>query len=139
MGGKHIRENALFNKPIFEDRSNEAQKSHISNICEKIIQTTMGFDNHIANMHTKKSPGWGVIGIQNYRACRPVLGNENAVLNNCDVCGLVYDNVRKLEVHEQSTLELDKVEIMKNDRKLLIRHRNREWGQSTRSSILSKC
>ena len=88
----------------------------------------MGFDNHMANMHTKKSPGWGVIGIQNYRACRPVLGNENAVLNNCDVCGLVYDNVRKLEVHEESTLELDKVEIMKNDKKLLIRHRNREWG-----------
>ena len=35
----------------------------------------------MANVHTKKSPGWGVIGVQNRRACRPVFGNENAVLN----------------------------------------------------------
>ena len=81
----------------------------------------------MANVHTKKSPGWGVTGVQNRRACHPVYGNENAVLNNCDVCGLIYNNVHELEVHEQSTLELDKAEIMKSDRKLQIRHRFRKW------------
>ena len=40
---------------------------------------------------------------------------------------MIYNNVHELEVHEQSTLELDKVEIMKSDRKLQIRHRNIEW------------
>ena len=39
VGGKQLSENELFNKPILEDRLNEAQKSHISNICEKIIPT----------------------------------------------------------------------------------------------------
>ena len=39
VGGKQISEIELFNKPILEERLNEAQKSHISNICEKIIPT----------------------------------------------------------------------------------------------------
>ena len=52
-GGKYIRENARFDKPILEDRSNEDQKSHISNACEKIIPTTIGFDDHMATEHTK--------------------------------------------------------------------------------------
>ena len=43
VGGKQISENELFNKPILEDRLNEAQKSHISNICEKISPTKKGF------------------------------------------------------------------------------------------------
>ena len=91
---------ALFNKSILEDKSNDAQRSHISNICEKITQATIGSDEHMPNVHTKKSPNWGVIGVQNCRACRPVFGDVNAVLNNCDICGLVYDNVHELEVHE---------------------------------------
>ena len=59
VGGKQISENELFNKPILEDRLNEAQKSHISNVCEKIIPTTIGFDDHMANVHTKKEPWLG--------------------------------------------------------------------------------
>ena len=39
VGGKQITENELLNKPILEDRSNGAQKSHISNACGKIIPT----------------------------------------------------------------------------------------------------
>ena len=47
VGGKHIRKNALVNQPILEDKSNEAQRSHISNVCEKIIPTTIRFDDHM--------------------------------------------------------------------------------------------
>ena len=50
-------EKELFNKPMLKDRLNEAQKSNISNICKKIVPTEKGFDNHTANLHTKKSPG----------------------------------------------------------------------------------
>ena len=54
VGGKQISEHELFNKPILEDISNEAQKSHITNVCEKIIPTTIGFDDHMANVQTNK-------------------------------------------------------------------------------------
>ena len=47
----------------------------------------------------------------------PVVGNENAVINNCDVCGWIYNSIHELEVHEHATLELDKDEFMKSDRK----------------------
>ena len=97
VGGKHIRENALVDKHILEDNLNEAQKSHISNVCEKIIPTTIRLDDHMANVHPKMSPGWRIIGVQNCRACRPVFNNENAVQNNCDVCGPVYDNIHDLK------------------------------------------
>ena len=78
---------------MLKDRLNEAQKSNISNICKKIVPTEKGFDNHTANLHTKKSPGWGITGIENHGTCRPVFGNGNVVLNNCNVCGLIYNNV----------------------------------------------
>ena len=75
-GGKHVGENARFDKPILEDRSNEDQKSHISNACEKIIPTTIGFDDHMANVHTKKSPGWGgiITNIRPTKSLRLILG-----------------------------------------------------------------
>ena len=40
---------------------------------------------------------------------------------------VVYNNVRELEAHEHTTLELDKAEFMKSDRNLQIRHRFRKW------------
>ena len=52
--------NALVDKAILEDKSNETQKSHISSVCEKIIPSKIGFNDHMATEHTKNGSGCGV-------------------------------------------------------------------------------
>ena len=120
-------EKELFIEPTVKNKLNEAQKSNISDSCKKPVLTENGFDNHTANMHTKKSPGWEVTGLQKRESYRPMIGDEDDVLNNYDARGVVYNNVHELEAHEPTTLELDKAEFMKTDRNLQIKHRFRKW------------